>query len=103
MIPKLEFTADSWREEDRNEATKIFSKYFNLNGNPDIRCWRKNTNMPFAYVGCENKMFLMDEYGYADSESAIEKYLKPFINDKNNEYFITLGLMSMDYENYYKK
>ena len=37
----------------------------------------------------------------ADTEAAVEKYLQDYIDDPD-PYFVELGLMSMDYEKYYK-
>ena len=40
-------------------------------------------------------------YGYCDTEDALIKYLKKFIDD-NDSWFTSVNLMSMDYEKYYK-
>ena len=41
------------------------------------------------------------DYGYADTEAAVEKYLQNYIDDPD-PYFVEVGLMSMDYDGYYK-
>lgn len=103
MIPKLEFTAESWTEEYREEVTKAFDKQFTLNGNKNIICHPRNANCHiFAFKGYENYRANILDYGYADSEAAVEKYLQDYINDPHTEYFVELDLMSMDYEKYYK-
>jgi hypothetical protein len=42
------------------------------------------------------------DYGYADTEAAIEKYLQQYIDEPNELYFVEIGLMCMDYDKYYK-
>lgn len=103
MIPKLEFTSKSWTDEYKEKAEKLLNKPFYLNNNTNIKCWANNTSIfPEAFIGCENKIFKMEEYGYADSEEAIELYLKKYIEEPNQEYFIEIGLMSLDCEKWYK-
>lgn len=103
MIPKLEFTAESWNEEDREEVTKILDRQFILNGNEDILCHPDNANCwLYAYKGYENHKAELIDYGYASTEAAIEKFLQIYKDDSNTEYFIELGLMSMKNESYYK-
>lgn len=103
MIPKLTFTAKSWPEENQKEAERIFGETIPLNGNKDILCYRIDpSGVMFAYEGYEDHFPYMEKYGYADTEEAIEKYLKPYIEDPEKEYFIELGLMSKDYDKYYK-
>ena len=105
MIPaqKLELNLELWKEEDREEAQKTLGQFYILNGNENIICYPRNANCHFsAYKGYENSVALILDYGYADTEAAIEKYLQQYINDPVNEYFIELGLMSKDYEKYYK-
>ena len=103
MIPNLEFTAESWPDNYKDKAEKLLNKPYFLNNNPNIKCWGDNTcTFPEAFVGCENKDFKLEDYGYADNEESIEIYLKHYIEDPNNEYFIELGLMSLDYDKFYK-
>ena len=103
MIPILEFTPKSWGEELWEKAERAINVFYYLNGNENIKCWKDNTSIfPEAFIGCENKNFHLIEYGYADDEASIEKYLKNYIDDPNNEYFIEIGLMSLDYDKFYK-
>jgi hypothetical protein len=103
MIPKLEFTAESWSEEYREEVTKAFDKQYTLNGNDDIICHPRNANCHiYAFKGYENHRATLLDYGYADTEAAVEKYLQTYIDEPNESYFVEIGLMSMDYEKYYK-
>ena len=41
MIPKLEFTAESWPEEYREEAIKTLDRHYILNGNENIERYTK--------------------------------------------------------------
>lgn len=43
------------------------------------------------------------EYGYCDIEDALIKYLLPYAEDEENNYFVSIGSMPMDYEKYYKQ
>lgn len=105
MIPtqKLELNLELWEEEDREGAQKALGEYHFLNGNEHIVCYPENANCHIElYKGYDNCRAIIHEYGYADTEAAIEKYVQQFINDPDNEYFIEIGLMSKDYEKYYK-
>lgn len=42
-----------------------------------------------------------NDYGYCDTEDALIKYLKKYIDSPDN-FFVKVGLLSMDYEEYYK-
>jgi len=42
------------------------------------------------------------DYGYCDNEESLVKYLQKYVDDKDNNYFVHFGFMSMDYEKYYK-
>lgn len=42
-------------------------------------------------------------YGYCDTEDALVKYLQQYVDDKENNYFVSVGGMSMDNEKYYKQ
>lgn len=103
MIPKLEFTAESWDEEYRDEVVQQLDIQFALNGNEDIMCHPMNANGHiWAFKGYENYHATLLDYGYADTEAAVEKYLQKYIDEPNESYFVEIGLMSMDYEKYYK-
>ena len=103
MIPKLEFTAESWPEEYREEVVNALDKQYTLNGNDNIICHPHNANGHiFAFKGYENHRAILLDYGYADTEAAVEKYLQKYIDEPNESYFVEIGLMSMDYEKYYK-
>ena len=103
MIPKLTFTAANWAPEHREEAERILGKCYILNNNEDIWVYPHNSNCHIeSYIGCENCRAYLLDYVYADTEAAIEKYLKRYIDDPDNKYFVEAGLMSKDYEKYYK-
>lgn len=102
MIPKLEFTAESWPEEYRAEVVEALDRHFDLNDNEEIRCHPYNANCHiYAFKGYENYRASLLDYGYADTEAAVEKYLQDYIDDPD-PYFVEVGLMSMDYDGYYK-
>ena len=48
------------------------------------------------------KAIATDVYGFCDTEKAMLKYLKNYIND-NEHYLIEIGLTSIDYDNYHKQ
>lgn len=103
MIPKLEFTAESWPEEYREEANETLNIQFTLNGKEDILCHPVNANCHiYAFKGYENYRAKLLEYGYADTEAAVEKYLQDYKDDDTTQYFVEIGLMDMDYDKYYK-
>ena len=105
MIPeqKLELNLELWEEEDREEVQNTLGKCYALNGNEHIICYPRNANCHInAYKGYENRRAIIHDYGYADTEASIEKYVQQFIDDPDNEYFIELGLMSKDNDKYYK-
>lgn len=103
MIPKLTFTAANWAPEHREEAELVLGRYFILNKNEDIWVYPRNFNCHIeSYIGCENCRAYLLDYGYADTEAAIEKYLQRYIDDLDNKYFVEVGLMEKDYEKYYK-
>ena len=100
---KLELNLELWEEEDREEVQNTSGECYALNGNEHIICYPTNANCHInAYKGYENCRAIIHEYGYADTEAAIEKYVQQFIDDPDNEYFIELGLMSKDNDKYYK-
>lgn len=104
MVPKLIFTADSWPEEYREDANKLFNKPIMLCDNKDVVFWKTNTNCHInAFVGYENaKAKLTTNYGYADTEAAVLKYVQQFVDDPHDEYLLEIGLLSKDIEKYYK-
>ena len=103
MIPKLKLNLDLWTPEHREDAKRALDVDITINDNKDIICHKRNANCHIeCYHGCENCKALIYEYGYADTEAAIEKYLKQYADDPERNYFIEVGLMNKDYENYYK-
>lgn len=110
MIPKL--TID----------TKAVSKTWE--GDKDSIKWVKNhchvafaTNSDIPLYTCDDTWVYMGVfkeykkvcppsecfiYGYCDTEESLVKYLQKYVDDKENNYFVNVGSMSMDYEKYYK-
>lgn len=110
MIPILTIDMESviknWEgKEDSIEWVKRYCGVVNA----------KNSNIPL-YLCDENwinmgvfnefkKTFPTSEcfiYGYCDTEDSLVKYLQQYVVDKENNYFVHIGFMDMDYEKYYK-
>ncbi len=103
MIPKLKLNLENWDPEYREEVKRTLDHDIAINGNADIICHKRNANCHIeCYYGCENYTALIYEYGYADTEAAVEKYLKQYVDDTERNYFVEVGIMSKDYEKYYK-
>lgn len=103
MIPKLKLNLENWKPELRENLKKTLDINIIINGNKDLIAHKINTNCHIqCYYGCENVTAILDEYGYADTEAAIEKYLKQYMDDPEHNYLIEVGLMRKDYEKYYK-
>lgn len=103
MVPKLIFSSESWDPKHREDVDRLFAKHFTLNNNEDIWYWKRNSNVHmFAYKGYENCKAVLLDYVYADTEAAIDKYVQKYVNDLDNEYYIEVGLLSIDNEKYYK-
>lgn len=41
-------------------------------------------------------------YGYCDTKRALVRYLKPYLEDKDNDYYVSIGFLNMDNEKVYK-
>lgn len=110
MIPELIIDQENvkkfWPDPDkRKEALEII-------GNS---CVLKGTDFPvhcFDELWVESDVFtnfkkFVDrleffQYGYGDTEESIAKYLQKYADDKENNYFVAITLMNMNYEKYYK-
>ena len=103
MIPKLKLNLENWAPEHREDAKRVLDVNITINDNKDIICHKRNANCHIeCYHGCEKCKALIYEYGYADTEAAVEKYLKQYVDDTERNYFVEVGIMSKDYEKYYK-
>lgn len=103
MIPKLEldreFIKKTW---ENSEEIERLTEVFEL-GPAKIPVY------PCEDVWIKSRVFKnfkdiipIFEYGYCDSEDILCKYLKSYIEDKDNNYFVHVGILSMDHEKYYK-
>lgn len=106
MIPKLEFDVDYILKHSNDAKDTI--NYLSFTS-----CSIGKSKIPayafdplFAdlgyiknYVGASR---LSIDYGYADTEASLEKYLQKYVEDKDKDYFIKIGLMSTDYEKYHR-
>ena len=103
MIPKLKLNLENWAPEHREDAKRVLDIDITINDNKDIICHKRNATCHIeCYHGCEKCKALIYEYGYADTEAAVEKYLKQYVDDTERNYFVEVGIMSKDYEKYYK-
>lgn len=110
MIPFLtideEFVQNTWKDDESSREW--------VTENCDV-VYADNSNVPL--YTCDDSWVKMGvfneykqilpisefyEYGYCDTEDALLKYLQSYVDDKDNNYFVTIGTMSMDYEKYYK-
>ena len=57
-----------------------------------------------VFVECKDTVDWKEffEYGYCDTEGSLAKYLKKYKEDKENDYFVNIGLLEMDNEKYFK-
>lgn len=107
MIPLLTIDKESveknWaKEEDR----KWVYDYVNPMFAGDIPTYQCDDNWVRMGVFKEFKKCVpvseFFEYGYCDTEESLVRYLKQYTDDTENQYFVEIGTMSMDYEKYYK-
>ena len=108
MIPKLTLDIDSinsqWKEQEGVDFVKKLCKPITLkDGTEAYRCDNNWVDMKvfneFKEISNLSEFF---EYGYCDTEDSLVKYLQKFKDDKENNYFVEINTMSMDYEKYYK-
>lgn len=111
MLP--EFTLDiesiekNWDSEESREYVKDICEAVALgdikDGIPVYRCQDMWFDMGIYKEA--KKLVPLTEffvYGYCDNEEALKKYLKPLIDLENTKFYVSVGLMSMDYEKFYK-
>ena len=112
MIPELTLDVESieknWKDKKDQEEVNKYCKAVRLCSDND-----KSSLIP-VYLCSDNWVGLgvyreykkisesLIEYGYCDREEDLELYLQSYLKDPDNNYFITVGFMSMDYEKYYK-
>ena len=110
MIPKLTIDKESITEtwEGKEDSIEFVMNlcdvvYADNNDIPLYTCDESFVDMgvfkEFKKVCPISECFI---YGYCDTEDALIKYLQKFVDDKENNYFVNIGGMSMDYEKYYK-
>ena len=108
MIPLLEIDNESiernWKEKEYQESVKKMVKADFLDNSeiPVYTCSDGFLGLN-VYVGIKGRAPLSEffEYGYCDNDAALVKYLQPYI-ESQDEYYVTVGLMSKDNEKYYK-
>ena len=107
MIPKLtideDFIKSTWKnKEDVDYAINLLCP-MSLKGIPVYSCDDNWVNIGvFNEFKSTVRFSEFSKYGYCDTEDALAKYLKSYIDDTENSYFVEIGGMSMDYEKYYK-
>lgn len=107
MIPVLTIDKEALQKEK-----KEFIDYVNKYGTPiypyhsDIPLYRLDRYCVTMGIFNEYKsvspLSEFFEFGYCDTEESLDKYLQQYEDDKDNNYFVNVGTMSMDYEKYYK-
>lgn len=106
LTPDTEYIQSNWPEDCWKEVEKIIEavaldklEY----GIPVYSCedyWVKlGVFKEFNGMAPMSDYF---EYGYCDTQESLRKYLQPLIESEEN-YFVTVGGMSMDNEKYYKQ
>ena len=69
-----------------------------LNGNENIVCHPRNANCHiFAFKGYENYRASLLDYGYADTEAAVEKYIQDYIDDPDPYFFNILTALLVSF------
>ena len=109
MIPDLtvdmEMVAKNWPPKAQRATLKIIENSCVLRGTDfQVHCFA-DFWVPMGVFKEFNKLAPVGdfyEYGYGDTEEAIGKYLRKYADDKENNYFVEVGLLDMDNEKYYK-
>jgi hypothetical protein len=108
MIPELiidkKYIQENWNTPEAAEETiKLLENCVQLKGsNFPVYLFQEmwiTMNVFKQFKNLDKEFF---EYGYGDTEESISKYLQKYADDKENNYFVYVSLMSMDYEKYYK-
>ena len=106
MIPLLtvneEYIDSNWETKESADWVKDYCSVMMAGGK--IPVYQCDNNWVRMGVFVEYKDVDRDfhEYGYCDTEESLVKYLKKYVEDGENNYFVEVGGMSMDYEKYYK-
>lgn len=106
MIPLLTIDENSIRENWKRKVDQAWVKRY-------CDVYVAKDNIPLYY--CDDTWVNMGvfkeykktispaiEYGYCDTEVSLIKYLQQFKDDKENNFFVSIGGLDMDYEKYYK-
>lgn len=104
MLPKLTYTLSVYDGDITDEVKKTFDNFFapyTISNNNFYPCGISSL-IDCGYCNEYCKAIATDVYGFCDTEKAILKYLKNYIND-NEHYLIEIGLTSIDYDNYHKQ
>ena len=108
MIPKLTLNLEKIKENWKNkEAQEHVIKICTADslGKSKIPVLIGGNNSIFLELGVFNECRkILDcgiDYGYADTEEVLDVYLRKYL-DSDRRYFITIDLMPMDLEKYYK-
>lgn len=108
MIPELiidkDYIKENWNTPEATEETiKLLENRVQLKcSNFPVYLFQEmwiTMNVFKQFKNLDKEFF---EYGYGDTEESISKYLQKYADDKENNYFVYVSLMSMDYEKYYK-
>ena len=112
MIPELTLDIESieknWKNKEDQEEVKKHCEAVGLcfdNDKSDlIPIYLCDNNWVGLGVFKEYKQIseILVEHGYCDREEDLELYLQSYLKDPDNNYFVSIGFMDMDYEKYYK-
>lgn len=108
MIPELvidkEFIKENWNTPEAAEETiKLLDQCVGLKGsNFPVYMFQDMWFKMNVFKNFKQIEESLCDYGYADTEESLVKFLQTFADDKENNYFVYVDLMSMDYEKYYK-
>lgn len=108
MIPILEIDNEgierNWKKkEDQDYIKKTVKPTFLDDSKIPVHLCQDMFLDLDVYVGIKGRapLDVCHEYGYCDNDAALVKYLQPYI-ESPDEYYVTVTLMSKDYEKYYK-
>lgn len=110
MIPLLtvdeKFVRDNWTKEGADPDWVIdycAVVYATNDDTPLFQCDNNWVNMGvFNEYKKTHSVCEFYVYGYCDTEEALIKYLQQYKDDEEDDYFVEIGSLSMDYEKYWK-
>jgi hypothetical protein len=104
MVPKLTYTLSVYDGDVTDDVKKDFDNFFTpfVINNKNFYPCNISSLIDCGFCNEYCKAMSLDVYGFCDTEKAMLKYLKNFL-DNNEPYLIEVGITSIDYENYHKQ